>query len=80
MDPEKLIHMANRIADFFQAEPDRQAALEGIAGHIKRFWDPRMRREILRLVDEDRTQGLSPLVVDALQAHRKAIAPGELRA
>ena len=77
MDPEKLIHMANRIADFFQAEPDRQAALEGIAGHLKRFWDPRMRREILRLVDEDRAQGLSPLVADALHAHRKVIAPGE---
>jgi formate dehydrogenase subunit delta len=80
VDPEKLIHMANRIADFFQAEPDRQAALEGIAGHLKRFWDPRMRREMLRLVDEDRAQGLSPLVVDALHAHRKLIAPGELRA
>jgi formate dehydrogenase subunit delta len=80
VEADKLIHMANRIADFFQADPDRQAALEGIAGHLKRFWDPRMRREILRLLDEDRVQGLSPLVIDALRAHRKLIAPGELRA
>ena len=80
MDPDKLIHMANRIGEFFQAEPDRQAALEGIAGHLKRFWDPRMRREILRLVDQRQTQGLSPLVIDALHAHRQLIAPAELRA
>ena len=69
--------MANRIADFFQADPDRQAALEGIAGHLKRFWDPRMRREILRLLDAHQTQDLSPLVIDALRAHRQQIAPRE---
>ena len=77
MDPHKLISMANRIADFFQADPDRQAALEGIAGHLKRFWDPRMRREILRLLDAHQTQDLSPLVIDALRAHRQQIAPRE---
>lgn len=79
VDPQKLIHMANRIGEFFQADPDRQAALEGIAAHLKRFWDPRMRREILRLVDAHEAQGLSPLVIDALHAHRKLIAPGEPR-
>lgn len=78
MDPQHLIHMANRIGEFFQADPDRQAALEGIAGHMKRFWDPRMRREILRWVDEHAAEGLSPLVTDALRAHRKLIAPGAL--
>ena len=69
--------MANRIADFFQADPDRQAALEGIAGHLKRFWDPRMRREILRLLDAHQTQDLSPLVIDALRAHRQLLEPGK---
>ena len=69
--------MANRIADFFQADPDRQAALEGIAGHLKRFWDPRMRREILRLLDAHPTQDLSPLVIDTLRVHRQLLEPNK---
>ncbi|HEY7759884.1 MAG TPA: formate dehydrogenase subunit delta [Burkholderiales bacterium] len=73
MDPDKLIHMANRIGEFFQAEPDRQAALEGIAGHLKRFWDPRMRREILRWVDEHRGEGLTDLVREAIERNRQTL-------
>lgn len=52
MDAHKLVKMANEIASFFDAEPDRQAAVEGVAGHLKRFWDPRMRRELLHWVSE----------------------------
>jgi formate dehydrogenase subunit delta len=73
VDPDKLIHMANRIGEFFQAEPDRQAALEGIAGHLKRFWDPRMRREILRWVDEHRGEGLTDLVREAIERNRQTL-------
>lgn len=65
--------MANRIGEFFQAEPDRQAALEGIAGHLKRFWDPRMRREILRWVDEHRGEGLTDLVREAIERNRQTL-------
>jgi formate dehydrogenase subunit delta len=73
--------MANRIADFFQAEPDRQAALEGIAGHLRRFWDPRMRREIVLWVDEHRGEGLSDIAREAIQRHRDTlVSPGAQRA
>jgi formate dehydrogenase subunit delta len=75
MDRPKLAHMANAIGDFFAAEPDRTAALEGIAGHLKRFWDPRMRRELLRFVDQGEIEGLSPLVLEAIRAHRQTLAP-----
>jgi formate dehydrogenase subunit delta len=75
MDIQHLIHMANQIGDFFEAEPDRTAALEGIAGHIKRFWDPRMRREILQWMDEHGGEELKPLVLDALRAHRQSLQP-----
>ncbi len=44
MDAHKLVKMANQIASYFEAEPDRAVRLESIAGHIKRFWAPRMRR------------------------------------
>lgn len=75
MDAKKLVKMANEIGAFFQAEPDRQAALDGVAGHLKRFWDPRMRRELLRWVDEQAGAGLSPIVLDAIRANREKLQP-----
>ena len=47
MKAERLVAMANDIAAFFAAEPDRDAAVAGVLGHITRFWEPRMRREIV---------------------------------
>jgi formate dehydrogenase subunit delta len=46
MDIQRLVHMANDIARFYHAEPDREEAVNGVLTHIQRFWDPRMRREI----------------------------------
>jgi formate dehydrogenase subunit delta len=43
---ERLVQMANDIGHFFGAEPKRADAVAGIASHIQRFWDPRMRRQI----------------------------------
>ena len=53
MDPNKLVRMANDIATFFDADTDRAARLAGISGHIKRFWDPRMRLALFRHLDQD---------------------------
>ena len=47
MSAERLVQMANDIGHFFAAEPQRSDAVAGIANHIQRFWDPRMRRQIL---------------------------------
>ena len=46
MSAEHLVQMANDIGHFFAAEPKRSDAIAGIAGHIQRYWDPRMRRQI----------------------------------
>ena len=46
MSPEKLTYMANQIARFFAARPEEQA-VAGTEDHIRRFWDPRMRTQIL---------------------------------
>jgi len=32
-----LIQMLNRIGDFFDAIPDREQAMAGIADHVKKF-------------------------------------------
>jgi formate dehydrogenase subunit delta len=47
MDIERLVAMANDIAAFFDSEPDKAVAAEAVRFHITRFWDPRMRREII---------------------------------
>jgi formate dehydrogenase subunit delta len=47
MDTENLVKMANDIGNFFNAEPDRAAAVEGVTDHLHKFWDPRMRRAIV---------------------------------
>jgi len=73
MDADNLVRMANRIGDFFEAMPDRPEALEGIATHLKKFWDPRMRQQFL-VVDADvDTAALKPIVRDAVLAHRSLL-------
>ena len=47
MQIERLVTMANQIAAFFGSEPDFDEAVTLTAGHLKRYWDPRMRREIV---------------------------------
>ncbi len=47
MRVERLVSMVNDIARFFNGEPDKDEAARGVANHLKRFWEPRMRREIL---------------------------------
>lgn len=47
METENLVRMANNIAAFFNADPDREAAVAGVADHIKKFWEPRMKTAIL---------------------------------
>ena len=39
--------MANDIGDYFASGPDRAMAVAAIALHIRRYWDPRMRRQIV---------------------------------
>lgn len=77
MNPKTLVHLANRIGDFFQAMPDRQEALEGVATHIRKFWDPRMRLELLQHLDQRGGEGLSDIVLSALQAHRKTLVSAD---
>jgi len=59
MDVQRLVAMANDIAAFFDSEPDKAVAAEGVRFHLRRFWDPRMRREIIAHVGAG-GQGLSP--------------------
>jgi formate dehydrogenase subunit delta len=74
MELENLVHMANRIGEFFAAMPDRDEAREGIATHIRRYWEPRMRKALLDRLDEAREAGLQELVVEAVRGMRQMSA------
>ncbi len=47
MSIEHLVEMANDIGHFFASEPKHADAVDGIANHIQKFWDPRMLRHIV---------------------------------
>jgi formate dehydrogenase subunit delta len=47
MDAQRLVSMANDIASYFASEPDRELGVAGFADHLQKFWDPRMRRQII---------------------------------
>lgn len=61
--------MANDIGNFFKSEPDHALAVAGVANHLRRFWDPRMRREIVAHLDGG-GEGLSELAREAVSKLR----------
>ena len=78
MDNQNLIDMANRIGDFFESMPDHEEALTGVAEHIRRFWEPRMRRALLATLDDaPDTHGveLSAFAREAIVRHRDELTP-----
>ncbi len=70
MKAETLVRMANQMADFF-ASQSHDSAVAGIEDHIRRFWDPRMRRELAAHIAAGGA-GLKPL---ALEAAKRIAAP-----
>jgi formate dehydrogenase subunit delta len=58
--------MANDIGHFFDADADKNEAAKSIATHITRYWDPRMRREIVKHYREAGGAGLEPVARSAI--------------
>ena len=71
MSVESLVRMANDIGHFFAAEPKRADAIAGVANHIRRFWDPRMRRQIAAHLAAG-GEGLDPLAREAIASLPRA--------
>ncbi len=68
----KLVHMANQIAHFFSSQRHADPA-EGVADHLRLFWEPRMRRAILAHVDAG-GEGLDPVALAAVKLLRAPAA------
>ena len=62
---ERLVSMANDIGAFFDAASDKKQAAASIANHLRRFWDPRMRRQIVAHYREGGV-GLNDIVRSAI--------------
>jgi formate dehydrogenase subunit delta len=75
MEIEKLVKMANEISSFFEADPDPATRLEGLTAHLSRFWEPRMRRQLLAWSDETGGKELHPLVLEAIKKNRERLTP-----
>ncbi|MBO9126768.1 MULTISPECIES: formate dehydrogenase subunit delta [unclassified Rhizobium] len=69
---DKLVYMANQIAGFFATQPEAEAA-QGVASHINKFWEPRMRRQLFEILEQDKN-GLSPLVLQAVPLIKRPVS------
>lgn len=74
MAADRLVMMANQIGKFFASQPHVDSAA-GVTEHIKKFWDPRMRRQILDHLAKGGA-GLDPVVRSALEKLPPPPEPG----
>jgi formate dehydrogenase subunit delta len=78
MSPDRLVYMANQIGKFF-AYQRKDEVVPGIADHIRKFWEPRMREAIFAYLDAG-GEGLDPPVRDALIRLRAEARSGARKA
>jgi formate dehydrogenase subunit delta len=73
MKKNHLITMANQIGGFFKSYPDKEQATKDIAAHLKRFWPPIMRQEIIEYVEssKDKDNLLDDMVNEAVKKYLK---------
>jgi formate dehydrogenase subunit delta len=69
MESRDMIRMLNQIGEFFKSYTEKEA-VEGIAEHINKFWDPRMRKDLFAYIDKG-GKDLAPLVMTALPAIKR---------
>jgi len=65
--------MANDIAGFFATMPDHEEGVSSMTQHLRNFWEPRMRRELIAYARDGGAE-LTPFAREAvgrLEAERK---------
>ncbi len=69
MEQRDMIRMANQIANFFNGEGPEQS-VKDVAEHINKFWDPRMRRQLIAHLEAG-GEGLEPTILKAASLIRR---------
>ena len=69
MQAEKLAMMANQIAAFFDGEGghNSEEAAKLVATHLRRYWEPRMRTQIIEHLNTQGGEGLDELARTGVQ-------------
>lgn len=62
--PAPVMRLGSEIARQFESWPDRDVAATEIAAHITKFWEPRMRQDLIGLVRQGEA-GVPPLLAMA---------------
>ena len=73
MSHDKLAYMANQIGKFFESQKT-DTAVASIEEHLRRYWDPRMRRTIVA----NMRQGSIDLAPAVRQAVERLETPGSV--
>ena len=74
LDEHNMLHKANTIAQFFASYPHDEA-VKSVANHIRLYWVPRMRQQLIDYVDAHGGEGLHALVPEAV----KQLGPVHIR-
>jgi formate dehydrogenase subunit delta len=72
MNIDLLIKMTNEIGEFFAGTTDKDGAARDVANHIKRYWEPRMRAQMLKYYEERGGAGLTDIGKSAVALRQAA--------
>jgi formate dehydrogenase subunit delta len=75
MNIDLLIKMANEIGEFFATASDPEQAARDVAAHLRRYWEPRMRAQILDYYEERQGAGLTELAKSGIAVLHAAARP-----
>ena len=75
MNIDLLIKMANQIGSFFGTQSLEGKAPDDVAAHLKRYWDPRMREQIIAYYHDRQGAGLDPVPLAAVGLLAAATKP-----
>jgi formate dehydrogenase subunit delta len=66
MNIDLLIKMANQITDFWESEAGHDVAVKEVATHLRRYWEPRMRAQMITYYHERQGSGLNDIAKAAV--------------
>jgi formate dehydrogenase subunit delta len=61
MNIDLLVKMTNEIGEFFSGTTDAQGASAEVARHLNRYWEPRMRAQMLSYYEQRAGAGLTEI-------------------
>jgi formate dehydrogenase subunit delta len=66
MNIDLLIKMANQITSFWEGEAGEEVAANEVATHLRRYWEPRMRAQMITYYEERQGAGLNDIAKKAV--------------